>query len=318
MLEQRDNKNNIYITHDDIKNILLKYNIDIKINNLEIYQKDFIHRSFLLLNKKQKKDYYNESNERYELLGDCILGCVVGTYLFTRFEDKNEGELTKLKIKIIKSSTLGKLSKKMNLGKFVIISNPVENENGRENIRILEDLFETFIGALYLDNRIGEIDSDWFNSIKLIKELEAELITMENNDNLDINEYIAKNKQYRNLINLILTDKSNGFYICQKFIINVIESELDLLKLLQVNDNYKDQLQQYFLKNYKNIFPKWEVLTSEGHASNRIYTICIKDDKGIIIGIGKSKKKIAAEQLASKEALKYLGYDIISDDEQSN
>jgi hypothetical protein len=72
MLEQRDNKNNIYITHDDIKNILLKYNIDIKINNLEIYQKAFIHRSFLLLNKKQKKDYYNESNERYELLGDCI------------------------------------------------------------------------------------------------------------------------------------------------------------------------------------------------------------------------------------------------------
>lgn len=316
-----DNKNNITIGTKDLIEIFNRYNINISINNLEIYQKAFIHRSFLV-NKKQQKtnssplDSFNESNERYELLGDCILGCIVGTYLFTRFGDKNEGDLTKLKIKIIKSSTLGYLSTKMNLGKFLIISNPVEVENGRENMRILEDLFESFIGAIYLDNRNNEIDSDWFNNIKIIKSIENELTDIEtklkNSFSVELlNTYIDKNKLYRDYINIILNDKSNGFYICQKFIINIIETELDILQLLQINDNYKDQLQQYFLKNYKNIFPKWEVLNIDGPTYNRIYTIGIKDDKGIFIGIGKSKKKIDAEQLASKEALKYLGFEII-------
>jgi dsRNA-specific ribonuclease len=309
------NKNNVYITDEDIKTILIRYGINIKINNLDLYQKAFIHRSYLIiLNKEQSKEEIEneklikieESNERLELLGDCILGCIVGTYLFTRFSDKTEGELTQLKIKIIRRRTLAFLGRKMNLGKYIIITQHVESEGGRDCDRILEDLFECFIGALYLDNQSSQIDSEWFNNIILIKEIEKKLELLEQNMT-DINHYIYLNKQYRDLINLILTDKSNGFYICQKFIINVIENELDLIKLLTENDNYKAELQQYFHKYYKNIAPKWDILTIDGPTNNRLYTMCIKDDKGEIIGIGRAKKKIDAEQLASKEALINLG-----------
>ena len=308
----KENINNIYLKEDDIISILNKYNIDIKVNNIDIYQKAFIHKSFL---KSINNELFNESNERYELLGDCILGCIVGTYLFTRFESKPEGELTKLKIKIIQSKTLGMLSKRMNLGKYIIISQHVETENGRENIRILEDLFESFIAAIFLDNHKNKIDSDWFNKIKEINNIEEKLNEIESNiTNYSLSEYIFLNKKYRILINSIITDKSNGFYICQKFIINVIETELDILSLLLKNDNYKTQIQEYFHSNYKNILPKWEVLNIEGPTNNRIHTICIKDDKGEIIGIGKSKKKSDAEQIASKQALKNLGFDIDESD----
>lgn len=308
------NKNNLYITNKDINIILQKYNIDIEINNLEIYQKAFIHRSYLLiLNNTEDKNIENieESNERLELLGDCILGCVVGTYLFTRFSEKKEGELTQLKIKIIKSKTLAFLGRQLDLGKFVILTTHVENEGGRDCDRILEDLFECFIGALYLDNQNSPIDSDWFNSVKelimytkLLDNYESELALGAHIESpKKLYEYIELNKKYRFLVNKIINDKSNGFYICQKFIINVIEAELDFMELLTTNDNYKAELQQYFHKYYKNIQPKWEILRVEGPTNNRIYTMCIKDDKGEIIGIGSSKKKIDAEQLASKQAL---------------
>ena len=321
MIPNRENKNNVLITETDITNILNKYEVDVPINNIDIYQKAFIHRSYLkVINNESKDDYFEQSNERYELLGDCILNCIVGTYLFTRFENKNEGELTKLKIKIIKSKTLGMLSKKMDLNKYIIISSHVEDENGRLNIRILEDLFECFIGAIFLDNHKNKIDSDWFNSIKKITDMEKLLIEHElkikKNDLSEILLYIELNKKYREIVNMLISDKSNGFYICQKFIINVIETELDLLSINLINDNYKDQLQQYFLKNYKNLFPRWEVLNIEGPTNNRIHTVCVKDEKGEIIGLGKSKKKIDAEQIASKQALVSLG--LILDNEESS
>jgi len=98
-----------------------------------------------------------------ELLGDAILGGVVSTYLFTRYADEEtEGFITKTKSKLVRKKTLAKLGSRLRLGKWVLMSLHVESEGGRKNKRIMEDTFESFIGAIFLDNGGEPIDDNWF------------------------------------------------------------------------------------------------------------------------------------------------------------
>ena len=89
-------------------------------------------------------------------MGDAILGSVVSAYLYKRFYEiynQNEGFLTKLKIRIICGENLSKLSKHLSFSEYIILSKHVDgNCSGKENSNILEDVFEAFIGALYLDH----------------------------------------------------------------------------------------------------------------------------------------------------------------------
>ena len=184
---KRENPNNMFITEDDVSAILAKYDIILPINDIKFFQRAFVHRSYLKVDSLSNINTDPECtvplqeacNERLELLGDCILGSVVGTYLFTRFDDQPEGFLTKTKTKIVRGKTLGKLSRRMGFGKWVIISLHVENEGGRDNIRILEDLFECFIGALYLDNGGDPLSTDWFKGLNQLKEKKKELMELE-------------------------------------------------------------------------------------------------------------------------------------------
>merc|ERR1711935_614919 len=136
-------------------------------SNIKIYQQSFFHKSYIkkennLNNKGERVELVEcpsdclelqiESNERLEFLGDSILGSTVAGYLYERFPDENEGFMTRLRTKLVNGEMLGKLAKKIDLSGFMIISRHVEERcNGRDNLRILEDVFESFIGALYLD-----------------------------------------------------------------------------------------------------------------------------------------------------------------------
>lgn len=329
---RRENPSNVYITKNDVSEILSRYGINITVNNIDFFQRAFVHRSYLKVENPNVIEETVENctvplqehcNERLELLGDCILGSVVGTYLFLRFDDQAEGFLTKTKTKIIRGKTLAKLGRRMNFGKWVIISLHVETEGGRNNRRILEDLFECFIGALYMDNGGDPISDQWFTDLTRIKdskqrllELEAKLIDIQAQGPVPaelVSQYINAVQNYRELSEQVISKRSNGYLICQKFIMNVLEKELDLIKLIQLDDNYKDQLQHYFQKNFKGIFPQWDLLKLEGPTNDRWHVIGIKDDRGVLIGIGRARKKIEAEQLASKQALKHLGVEVMSD-----
>jgi ribonuclease-3 len=90
------------------------------------------------------------SYERIEFLGDALLGMIVANYLYTRFPDQNEGFLSKIRTKIVNGRMLGYLSDKIGFPKFAIISKQVEETGGRNNFKIMEDIFEAFIGALFL------------------------------------------------------------------------------------------------------------------------------------------------------------------------
>ena len=256
-------------------------------------------------------------NERIELLGDCILGAVVGTYLFQRYSNESEGFLTKTKTKIVRRKNLGKLGRRLGLGEWIIISQHVENEKGRENTRILEDIFECFIGALYLDNGSETVSTDWITKYAQLEILNKKIDALDASASSSAS--VAMLLEYRKLANEVINFRNNcnGYMICQKFILNVLEKEIDLVRLIKLEDNYKDQLQNYFQLNHK-IPPEWRILCVEGPTNNRIHTVGVHNERGQLIGVGKARKKLRAEQLASKEALKFLGKEVMSDSDESD
>jgi len=91
------------------------------------------------------------SNERLEFLGDSVLSVVVAEYLYQRYPDSEEGFLTTLRTKLVNGNMLAYLSSKIGLSDMVVISKQIDENGGRTNQKILEDTFEAFIGAIFLD-----------------------------------------------------------------------------------------------------------------------------------------------------------------------
>lgn len=163
-----NNIENILPKRENIENLINKYttiydpNCIVKINNINKLSKTMVNKSFCCINN----DNYDEdnfcninfypnlssSNERLEFLGDRVLELVVVEYLFDNFKNEDEGFLTKLKIKLVKKETLAMIGKKIGIDKFILLSSTMERIGSRQNnIRILEDTLESFIGGLYKD-----------------------------------------------------------------------------------------------------------------------------------------------------------------------
>ena len=126
-----------------------------KIKNLGLYQKAFTHKSAL-------KEYENltESFETLEFIGDSVLGFVITKYLFDRYENKQEGFLTKARTKLVRGETLAHIASHLNLDKYVIMDEKGMRNSWNTNTKVLEDVFEALIGAIYMD--IGLIHAKEF------------------------------------------------------------------------------------------------------------------------------------------------------------
>ena len=159
------NQNNKFITSNDIINIMETLNINnFKVNNILLYQTAFIHKSYCkelyedtdFKNIDDSLDLQNKSYETMEFLGDSILGSVVSSYLYERFYniyEQNEGFLTYLKNRLVCGEMNAYLSSKLGFNKYLIISKHIEdNCDGRNNKNILNNVFESFLGAIFLDN----------------------------------------------------------------------------------------------------------------------------------------------------------------------
>ena len=125
----------------------LQANIKIKFIDKAILKKAFIHRSYL----NEHKDFKGASNERLEFLGDSVLSLVVSRFLFDNLPQSPEGELTQLRASLVRTETLVKLAKKLDLGSYLFLSKGEEESGGRDNSSIMANLFESLIGAIYLD-----------------------------------------------------------------------------------------------------------------------------------------------------------------------
>jgi ribonuclease III len=120
-------------------------------NNLNLLNQALIHRSIIKDNSTQVL----QSNERLEFLGDAVLGLVVSRFLYERFPEKREGDLTKLKAVLVSESTLSRIAKDINLGQFLQLSEEENKAGGRERNSILADAYEALIGATFLDGGLA-------------------------------------------------------------------------------------------------------------------------------------------------------------------
>ncbi len=120
--------------------------LGVKFANLNFLQQALTHTS-----------YANESkgnivhNERLEFLGDAVLELASSTYLYQHFPQMPEGQLTKTRASIVCSATLAKLAARLHLGDYLLLGRGEEMGGGRTRQTNLEDVFESVIGAIYLD-----------------------------------------------------------------------------------------------------------------------------------------------------------------------
>ena len=159
------NTRNKLVTKNDIRNILIKHEIYDEVKNISLYQRALTHKSYVNTNdflsnnhtyhrnrnNKNAVPYQKKSNERLEFLGDSIIGHIICEYLYDRYPNKDEGFLTKLKTRLVDRKSLANFSKYMDISQFILISNHMENIHGRNTDKILEDIYESFICALYKD-----------------------------------------------------------------------------------------------------------------------------------------------------------------------
>ncbi len=107
-----------------------------------------------LTHKSYKK---GKNNERLEFLGDAVLDLVVGEYLYHKFPNTDEGKLSKMRASLVNEEGFKKLSLKLNLGKYLLLSPAEEHNNGREKPSLLSNAFEALMGAIYLENGIEKV-----------------------------------------------------------------------------------------------------------------------------------------------------------------
>ncbi|MBM3272475.1 ribonuclease III [Candidatus Kaiserbacteria bacterium] len=107
----------------------------------------FTHRSYLNENRKAG----GEHNERLEFLGDAVLELVVTEFLFAKYPDKPEGELTAYRAALVNTVSISDAATKLGMNEFLLLSKGEARDTGRARAIILANAFEAVIGALYLD-----------------------------------------------------------------------------------------------------------------------------------------------------------------------
>lgn len=154
---------NRLITRADVEEILNKLGgigdggKNLCIKSLEPYQTAFVHKSYPHEIDPSLDFSPKESNERLEFLGDGFIGAAVGKYLVDRFEDEQEGFLTKIRTRLVRTSMLHRFARFLMIGSFILLSPQVQRlthigpNKGRNNPRLYEDCFEAFIGAMIQD-----------------------------------------------------------------------------------------------------------------------------------------------------------------------
>jgi dsRNA-specific ribonuclease len=217
------NEKNKLITLKDVSNMFKHFDMIVDPKDINHYINALTHKSYIV------KEYYNvcinkstikknnqnilelleQSNERLEFLGDTVIKCIISGYLFTRYQYEDEGFMTKLKTKIENRQSLAKFAKILGIPEFMIISKQIEDNNGRYSDKLLEDCFESFVGALYLD--LGFEVCRNFLYIILETEIEySEILYKDTNYKDQLLRFYHQNKwSHPNYINLEVEGNSN-------------------------------------------------------------------------------------------------------------
>ncbi|WP_203362277.1 ribonuclease III [Bacillus sp. REN10] len=133
----------------------LQQKLGIQFHDERLLKQAFTHSSYV--NEHRKKPY--EDNERLEFLGDAVLELTVSQFLFKKYSLLSEGDLTKLRAAIVCEPSLVTFANELQFGEVVLLGKGEEMTGGRMRPALLADVFEAFVGALYLDQGMETVIS---------------------------------------------------------------------------------------------------------------------------------------------------------------
>jgi dsRNA-specific ribonuclease len=273
---------NIYAS--DINDILKKYNLEYNINNVELFQTAMSHPSYCEITDIQHPKFFKtyfgiqdktktitpidsitsaiplqkKSYQLLEYFGDSVIRLSLAEYIMDRYHNCNEGIMTEIRIVLENGETLANLCKIIGLNEYVLLGRIYELTGARNyNDEILEDIFEAFIGALFLDTKSRNI---------------------------------------------------NSYEFCKRFIINIIEKEIDIAHKLYYEKNYKEILNQFYHKMKWTNGPKYQIIDMMEKNNSKQYVIgLLSPDHQKVICQAKHEIKKKAEQEVAKLFLYQYG-----------
>lgn len=129
---------------------ILQYNF----NDISHLDMALTHSSYVNENRR-----HGEDNERLEFLGDSVVNLIVTEHLYKEYKDISEGDLTKVRAKLICESSFAWAGRSLGLEKFILLGRGEENSGGRKRDSLIADAFEALCGAIYLDSNFNTIKS---------------------------------------------------------------------------------------------------------------------------------------------------------------
>ena len=131
-----------------LNKILNRY--DIKVKNYDNFILALTHSSYA-------NEHNIESNERIEFLGDAVLGMLVAEYIYIHFPNLSEGKMSKLRATYVCENANAKYAQDLLIDKLLLLGRGEEISGGRKKEAVINDAFESFLGALYLTNGIEDV-----------------------------------------------------------------------------------------------------------------------------------------------------------------
>ncbi|WP_051314735.1 ribonuclease III [Alteribacter aurantiacus] len=129
------------------------HSLGFEFKNEDLFIQAFTHSSYVNEHRIRPHD----DNERLEFLGDAVLELAISQFLFKTFDTMSEGEMTKLRAAIVCEPSLAKFAGELSFGEHVLLGKGEEMTGGRTRPALLADVFESFVGALYLDQGLEAV-----------------------------------------------------------------------------------------------------------------------------------------------------------------
>ena len=125
----------------------LEEKLGLEFKNIDLLEQAFTHRSFLNENKNLKRGH----NERLEFLGDAVLELVTTEFLYKKFPQKTEGDLTSLRSSLVNTNTISEVASELGFNEYLFLSKGEAKDTGRARQYILANTFESVVASIYLD-----------------------------------------------------------------------------------------------------------------------------------------------------------------------
>jgi 23S rRNA maturation mini-RNase III len=132
----------------------LSRRLGLSFSNLSLLTRALTHRSYVNEHSQAVED-----NERLEFLGDAVLDFIVGAWVYNRFPEMPEGDLTRMRSALVRNEQLAKFARKLDLASALRLGRGEASSGGQNRDNLLGSAFEALIGALYLDSGLAAVDA---------------------------------------------------------------------------------------------------------------------------------------------------------------